>query len=508
MGNVVKCSYHFDSSAITDIKEVNDSFALGTLYVMYTGGNPNGTKFEHDVVEDAIPTLANVPIVCNYNADDKEIGGHDFTVVSEDDGSLRLRALTVPCGVVTDHSKASFVTMEDSNGVEREYLKVDNVVLWKRQEVVQYILNDLDGVVDHSMEIDVTDGEKQDDGYYNIKKFQFTALCLLGNATPCFNGSKLEMYSSENIKDGIANMMDDIQKNYSAIVAAVNGGDDNNSDSKGGENMDGMNKIPESTEPVVETAPEEQNEEPTAMQFELNGNIEESLRKAVYEPKTIRWGEEYCLYYFVDFDADLGVVYAEERGTGNLYGFPYKMDGDVAVVDFENGARKKRAFADFVEGDAANLYSEQRSEAAAEAEQMYADLTAKCSELEAKVTEYSEQITAMQTELDSLREFKANADAEAATEAREAVFAQFTDLAGVEAFDSLKENCAEMAIADIEEKCYAIRGRMVASASTTYSAAQKKATLKVVLDDCQEDATEDKNVELPYGGLVEKYTNK
>ena len=273
--------------------------------------------------------------------------------------------------------------------------------------------------------------------------------------------------------------------------------------------MEEMNKVPETVEPVVNTAaPSEPVADSTSMQFELAGNVEESLRRAVYEPKTIRWGEECSLYYFVDYDADKGIVYAEERCTGKLYGFPYKMDGDSAVIDFENGTRKKRAFADYVEGDAADMYSEQREAYTAEAEQLYTDMTAKAAELEGKVAEYSEQITAMESELEQLRTFKADVEAKTAAIEREAVFAQFSDLVGVEAFDSLVENCAEMAIADIEEKCYAIRGRMVASASTNYSAAQKKSAPKVTLDSVPEESDPENNVELPYGGLIEKYANK
>ena len=35
----------------------------------------------------------------------------------------------------------------------------------------------------------------------------------------------------------------------------------------------------------------------------------------------------------------------------------------------------------------------------------------------------------------------------------------FTDLNGIEAFETLKSNCSEFSIEEIEDKCYAIRGR-------------------------------------------------
>ena len=48
-------------------------------------------------------------------------------------------------------------------------------------------------------------------------------------------------------------------------------------------------------------------------------------------------------------------------------------------------------------------------------------------------------------------------EARAADEA--AVFEQFQDLNGIEAFEKLRENCAELSIEEIEDKCFAIRGR-------------------------------------------------
>lgn len=42
---------------------------------------------------------------------------------------------------------------------------------------------------------------------------------------------------------------------------------------------------------------------------------------------------------------------------------------------------------------------------------------------------------------------------------RDEVFAQFEDLVGVEAFEALREHGMEYTAEDLEEKCYAIRGR-------------------------------------------------
>jgi hypothetical protein len=100
----------------------------------------------------------------------------------------------------------------------------------------------------------------------------------------------------------------------------------------------------------------------------------------------------------------------------------------------------------------------------------------------------------MNNELGSLRQFKADTEAAAAEVAREEIFAQFEDLAGVEEFEALRENCAEFEIEALEEKCYAIRGRN--SNVAKFTKKQDAPRLKV------ERAEPEDRV---YGGLFEKY---
>lgn len=106
----------------------------------------------------------------------------------------------------------------------------------------------------------------------------------------------------------------------------------------------------------------------------------------------------------------------------------------------------------------------------------------------------SDTIETMNTELGSLRQFKADTEAAAAEVAREEIFAQFEDLAGVEEFDALRENCAEFELDALEEKCYAIRGRLNSVAKFTKKPDAPK--LRV-----ERTEPEDR----VYGGLFEKY---
>ena len=82
-------------------------------------------------------------------------------------------------------------------------------------------------------------------------------------------------------------------------------------------------------------------------------------------------------------------------------------------------------------------------------------------------------------------------DETALQSALEAVFARFEDLVGVEAFDALRENAEAFTPEELEEKCFAIRGRSGTPAK--FSHEEKAPKLQVV--------REDNRKKEPYGGI-------
>lgn len=259
MSVVMSVPFEFSNASVYDIREVNSSFAIGTLKVMYLGKNRNGSHFNKEAVQKALPSLYNVPIVCHWDDENEEIGGHDMTVVSDKDGNLRLKTLTEPCGVVPDHAKFSFCKETDEGG-EHTYLVIEGVILWKRQDVYSYIVNKCNGIVKHSMEITVNESHKTPDNYVDITDFEFTALCLLGNCEPCFEGSELEMFSTQNFKQKMEQMMLEIKENYNLINPSAEVVDTHPQYSmEGGETvLDNENKvvIPEDDKAIFETEEE------------------------------------------------------------------------------------------------------------------------------------------------------------------------------------------------------------------------------------------------------------
>lgn len=499
MGKVVHMAY---SSSLSSLCEINSSFDTGVLRIAYTGANRNGSFISKETFERCIDTLYNCPIVCHYDRETDSIGGHDMEFVTSEDGSMHLVNITIPIGVIPESSKYFWNVVEEEDGTEHEYLCAD-VLIWKRQEAYKKIKED--GITAHSMELTVKDGEMEG-GLFVIKDFEFTAFCLLGDEhEPCFESSALSLFSYDEMKKQMADMMSDLKNEFSLVVPPVGDNDihTKNYPMEGGEKV--LNEklalvaeygfeVEKLGFSIEDMTLEELREKFEVMKsaehkadFALAGQIRDEINNALSVEKIeCCWGEM-TRYHYVDHDHEAMQVYCYDAEDWNLYGFAYSMNGDNVVIDFESKKRMKFAIVDFDEG-------EQIAPFASIFEEVAKQYTANDTQWSEKYQTASDTITSMNKELGSLRQFKTDAEETAKAAAREEVFAQFEELVGVEEFDTLRENCAEYELDALEEKCYAIRGRR----GVTAKFAQESTTTKLKVDKTH-PANE------PYGGLFVRY---
>ena len=540
--------YTFSSSAIFDVEDINSSFAKGKLRVMYLGKNQNKTNFTQKNVERALPTLYNVPIVCNYSIIDNTIGGHDMGIAKDEKGNIKIVNITEPCGVVPESAEFSIATETDDDGNEHDYLIADGVILWKRQEVYSHIKDDLDGKVDHSMEVDIFSKQKMDDGYSDIIDFQFTALCLLERDAPCFEGSNLTLYSVAGDTEAFRAKFELMLNELSEILPVNSSNEDNiknNFSTEGGDNKLDERKAlvekygltvetldfsiedmtledleaklktyskssePEGTDPTGEpeaagTSKPEENPESsyshtedestpgsqTSETYSLNSQIKEELRRAVHALETVQysWGPE-ARYMFVDYDADKGEVYVNDMSEGyTLFGFKYSMNGDAVEINTNSRTRMKYTITPFEDGSASQ----------------FEGMAAVFSDIDKKIKEDAEAIakfSALEAEVEELRKFKAEVEYSKTAEEKKEMLAKFSALNGNEMFEALIKDAEKYTVEELEDKCYSILGR-VTSAKFSVQPEAKVPTIKI-------DRPEDnkKNAE-PYGGIFERFNIK
>lgn len=544
MGIMMSIPYELDEcSSIYNVRDLNSSFALGSIKVMYTGPNRNGSSFSRDSVKRALPSLRNVPIVCHYDYEENEIGGHDVEAVASADGKLTIRNLTSPIGVVPEAATFRFETSPDENGTEHEYLVVDNVILWKRQDAYSHIVNDLDGHISHSMEINVKSGDfDANRGVYTINDFEFTALCLLENVTPCFQGSALQLFSEENLEEQMKQMAAEL-KEIKDLFSTINATADTQTldiekvniekyqSEEGGEtvleeklallaeyglNVDDLDftlddlSIDELKEKfellAAEKNSEEQPDDAEEQSFDLNRNIEQYLYEAVKGLGIVEmpWGQE-PKYNVIDFDAEASMVYVMDCEDWLMYGFNYSTNGDAIVIDIDSKARVKWAIVEYDEGEQPLPFSSMFERASAKINEIstsYDELLEDKEALASKYTDMSSEMSALSEEVAGLRQYKADVEHAYALAKIEEVLNQFSDLEGVEAFESIKEHAEEFDIETLEEKCFAIRGRNNTSVKFSY---EPKVPKIIVSQGNNRDSDESA---APYGGIVEYYESK
>lgn len=512
MDKVLNMTY---ASSLTNLCEVNSSFDTGVLRICYTGDNRNGSHISKKAIKKSLQTIYNCPIVCNYDRETDTLGGHDMEVVRDENGGLHIVNVTQPVGVIPESSKVWFEEYEEEDGTVHEYLYAE-ALLWKRQEAYRKIQKD--GITAHSMEITVKDG-KIVDGVYHINDFEFTAFALIG-VEPCFEGSALEMFSKQDFKQQLSEMMQDLKESFKQVNTSleVDNTHPQNYSMEGGERVleDKMELIAkygidiesldfsiddftveELTEKfeAMKAASGEGDPAPEATaedKFVLTSNIIDELYRVLGEVKIEReWGE--CTrYWYVDCDFELKEVYCWDTNDWLLYGFTYDTEGDSVTIDFESKKRKKYVIADFEEGEQPSPFAT-----------MFAQMEQKLhdnSEWEAKYQTASDTIASMEIELKELRQFKTDTEYAAAKEERDSVLAKFENLTGVEAFESLRDSCMQYDVETLEEKCYAILGRNGIAAK--FNLEDKLPKLKIEKTDSTK--TNNKSNE-PYGGIFPEY---
>ena len=174
---LIKISFN---GKIKPVKPINEQLTLCKCYVMAIGENDNRTIISKESVDDALPTLFNVPVVGHLYADEDGVirmGGHDITLEKDADGKYIFKSITVPYGTVPQQDNVHYEEVEEGRA-KKTYLVADTI-LWtgRYPELLDAVYSE-DIYFAQSMEIIPSETEKTDAGL-NIKKFQFSALCLL-----------------------------------------------------------------------------------------------------------------------------------------------------------------------------------------------------------------------------------------------------------------------------------------------------------------------------------------
>lgn len=387
-------------ASISDVKQINPLFSTCKVRVLYTGRNRNMSILTKDAVEKALPTLKNIPIVGEFNESANDYKGHGGAI---DLDSYKYIHTTKPYGVVPESATYSWEEVKGKDGSTREYLTIEGCYLWTgRYEEAYSIIENGKG---QSMEIEVSEGTwVETDEAYRIDNFVFSALCILGDdIEPAFEDAKITAFSfdKESFKAEFSTMLSDLETSLSEQEE---------------KEMDLLKELLQKYSLTVE--------ELTVKGIDFNTIAEEELEAKIIEVFEIE----------VDVDNQ-----ENELNNDNDKADDNDNDADNVVNIVDN--------VDVENADAIDLDEEK------------INLEAKVKELETELATANEVVTNLTSEIDSLREFKLTVEKTQHEENVNALFANFQlTNEEVEGIDIHAFNLSE-----IEEKCYSILGRKMAS---------------------------------------------
>lgn len=389
---------------------VNKTFVRGTIYILDCVQIANRTKFSRNYVDKARYGLDYLPVIGYYI--DGDFQDHAIDYYFDDEGNLKEEVLTIPYGtVIAGTSRWEKVAME--NGEIRDVLAVD-CYFWKERnpEAINRLMQNENA---QSMEITIDSYENRD-GYIEVKDFNFSALCILGNHSniqPAFKVGKVRV-------DSKYSKTDQFKIEYEEMLQAL----DNYIQEGGIEQMAKTKKTGADEENLVsEVAPA-------------------SVEDAVVEENVVAENETKEENTVVEENANVDVNSADESNTDE--GAEGTEDGEGEGEEFACKPKKKKK----------NMENEENFE------EKYNSLTTEYATVKAEKAELESNYNALMEEVLQLREYKLGKE-KAERESQEAeIFSKFEDIATEEAFVELKKNSANYSLEDLEDKAFAIYGRI------------------------------------------------
>ena len=508
-----KLSFPVTFEKTDEITSGDNRFTKLKCWLMHTNQNYNYSSFSREVIENALPTLAYIPVVGFIESD--EIGEEDFSdhryIITKDNGKVKRVYKGSAYGVIlsSEDNNAHFETKMCDDGIEREFVVAD-AIAWNFLEDGSQILN-RDLIKDHSIELDENsiDGYEDENGIFHFTKFSFRAACVLGSGCcPAMEGSVIEVVNF-SMNDFARDIQKELINKYSEFTKMMN-------DTKSFTDSNQVNE--NNNQGGIETMAD------TNFTAQFN-DISALVRQ--HEMFTDKFNEEHSRFEAVDIREN-EVIVVDKANNYDCFGLSFTVvDGDKTEIDFENVKKKKICFEDCTENDvvlegvfdfgshiseiqesafakieAANTKVSEAEDKIAEFETKVSEFETKVSEIETAKNEFEEKYNQISAEFEEMKpkyeEFvnaeQARIEAELDAQ-KDAEFAKYaTVLTDCVEFEALKEKKTEMTVKEIESECAILYARKNL-AQTNFSKSNESVMTAGLIDTVGKDGF----VETKYG---------
>ena len=495
---------------VSEIDKSFDSerFIKMRLRIMHTQKNPNMSYFSDESVEEARPTLANIPILANVVTDEDgkvvDFGAHDLDIeehkLKEDE--YKLVYSEQPIGLIPETNNYSIEEFEGRN-----YVVADGYI-WKGYSNYAEDLIESKEEVKLSMEVMVSDYAEleEDKKYFDIKSYKYTGITFLGDKYGTgmlkAKAEKVE-FNLEDSKEAFLKMANELKfaleesnKTSEDVVKPVVENDSINiqlSENEGEnvtlENEGDVVVVEENVvveEPTIESTPEK---------FELTSNeVMQKLNKTLGGYK--REGDNYIDSWVMDYDSNYAYINvwsyndAESKSDQYYLRCPYAMEGEECMADIGNA---EKVYATYIT-------KEEREKLESERNVMVADY-------EKQIESFKADIDNKDKTIDELTTFKTNVEKEIKASQVEELLGEFEAvLKDSEEFVQLKKNAIDMEITELEKELYALEGKLKHEKKN--KAKEKKFNYSRVIVDVESGEKDKEDVVAKYYGEASKYFKK
>lgn len=467
-----------------EFTEINNSLAKVRINVFHEKQNPNGSYFEEESLTNNKEGFQNKPIVTSYiKNEDGEI--EDFQEHNEDES---------PIGVIPETNNYEVSTIDDL-----QWVSIDGLIFKDYCPDAYELLKQGKKI---SMEIDILDGFKGNDGFYHIKKFELLCItCLSDMFAPAMGeNASITLFSikdsdtfatkfSEIINKAndlaINKRKDDIRVKREEIIAKF---------SLLNENIEGYKEIVDNSNL--------NDEELEKQLFSLSQNqLKSYIREELACKKTIKkyWdGEAYesNQYYLEDVLSDDNTIVAYNTVDYKYYGIPYTVNGDKISLDYSKS--KRYVYGDwrpYNEGDTEPLDVVQQfstdiiGQAKTEIEKTKESFNAKDSSeyksLENELNTVKADFATLQSdkasldaEVEELRKFKLEIEQKETEATVIEVLDKYSELQDIEGYEKVVENKFNVALDELEKnlKVFAFDNNIILNKKQKFSAKPKEPT--------------------------------
>lgn len=456
---------------------IDDRFIPVKIWIAHTGENRNNCIFTKEVLEDMIPSLANIPILgyIAVNEDnEQDFTAHEERIVIENN-TIKLKYAGHAYGMIPVDNDAHFELRYGEDGVEREYLTC-NGLLWRKFKEVEEIFDRDGGFKSQSMELHPSsiEGYKDENGVFVFTKAKFEGACILGEGvTPAMVSSTIEKFSiTDKIQSELSEMLIEFNAHFSAIKEK---GEDSVEDAKVNIQEDEMKTSAEFTEETENTEvdnvgktiveevesknsnfeSEEEPEEPNDDE-ETEGEEAPENESETEQSETEKTNEEddgdskkktkFSLNFEMAHDDIRRSLYEALQGhelfkdTDDNWTWISKVFDNYAIVQVENYEERIEKWFKV------KYVKHENSVSLGEYEELF-PMFLTLAEKE-QINASRNNFASLEEEVKELREFKANIE----LAEKEQKLSQYSDVLAKEDFETIKANISNFSIEDIEKE--------------------------------------------------------